>query len=213
MTPQERSMLGDFLGKLTSVHNINKDSEADSMIRQAMSAQPDAGYILVQNMLLMQHTLTEMNAKIKQLEEQQSHSSSQNNNSSFLGAQSQNAVRSYFGSATTPSPAQQQPQQAYYGQPQQQQSSGFGDFMRSAGTTAAGVAGGMLLFDGVSSLFGGHSISGFGGGYENTGGTTINNNYYSEPQADTGSNDFLGSSDVDNVFDNSSDSGFDDNPF
>ncbi|RZL57648.1 MAG: DUF2076 family protein, partial [Sphingomonas sp.] len=41
---------------------------------------------------------------------------------------------------------------------------GLGSFLRSAGTTAAGVAGGEMLFSGLSDLFGGHHNGGFGGG-------------------------------------------------
>lgn len=42
--------------------------------------------------------------------------------------------------------------------------SGLGSFLRNAGTTAAGVAGGEMLFSGLSNLFGGHHGGGFLGG-------------------------------------------------
>jgi hypothetical protein len=41
---------------------------------------------------------------------------------------------------------------------------GLGSFLRTAGITAAGVAGGEMLFSGLSDLFGGHRGGGFGGG-------------------------------------------------
>ena len=44
------------------------------------------------------------------------------------------------------------------------QPGGFGSFLRQAGTTAAGVAGGEFLFSGLSNMFGG-GRGGFGGGY------------------------------------------------
>jgi hypothetical protein len=44
------------------------------------------------------------------------------------------------------------------------QPGGFGSFLRSAGTTAAGVAGGALVADVIGGLFGGHR-GGFGGGF------------------------------------------------
>jgi hypothetical protein len=64
---------------------------------------------------------------------------------------------------------------------------GLGSFMRTAGTTAAGVAGGALLFEGVSSLFGGHGFGGggFGGGREEN----VTNNYYDDDNDDGGSDD------------------------
>jgi hypothetical protein len=210
MTLQEKTMLSDFLGKLVSANNINKDAEADAMIKQAMVAQPDAGYMLVQNILLMQHTFNEMNNKIQELEScLNSQSTSQNSSSSFLGPQSQNAVKSYFAhQSPQPSQPQLQPQPQQYGNGAQQQqagqSSGFGEFLKSAGTTAAGVAGGMFLFEGVSSLFGGHHGGGFGGvdSASMGGNTNIVNNYYGDSNQDSGaSGDFLDSNDIDNSFD------------
>jgi uncharacterized protein len=78
-----------------------------------------------------------------------------------------------------PYPPQGYPQPGYgYGQP-----SG-GSFLRSAAQTAAGVAAGAFLFEGVESMFGGHG-GGFGGGsYGHEGGTTINNYYEDRPQAE-----------------------------
>jgi uncharacterized protein len=65
--------------------------------------------------------------------------------------------------------------------------SGLGSFLRNAGTTAAGVAGGEMLFSGLRGLFGGHGGGGgFGGGSGFFGGDggfgggreEIVNNYY-----------------------------------
>jgi uncharacterized protein len=210
MTPQERVMLQDFLGKLTSVNNINKDPEADTLIHQALARQPDAGYVLVQNVLLMQHAITELNSRVQQLEQQSSNQVQQNSGSSFLGNENQGAVKSYFNRGAPQQNIQQgQPQQAYA----QNQSSGMGDFLRSAGTTAAGVAGGMLLFEGISHMFSGPS-AGFGGGSFLGGGApmseTVINNYYgdSAPADDS----FLSDNDISSSFDSGdvSDGGFDD---
>jgi len=49
---------------------------------------------------------------------------------------------------------------------------GFGDFLRSAATTAAGVAGGALLFQGLEGLFGPHH-SGLDGGFLGGAGPEI----------------------------------------
>ena len=193
MTIQEKTMLTDFLVKLTSVKNINKDAEADALIKQAMVYQPDAGYVLVQNMLLMQHHLTELNARVAQLENQLSNSPAPQNSGSFLGAQSQNAVKSYF-SGGQPQQSQQAYAQPQYAPPQQ--SSGFGSFLQSAGTTAVGVAGGMFLYEGVSSLFGGSHSSSFGAPTQ----TTTNNYYQDQAPSNSSSSDFFGSNDIDDSF-------------
>ena len=88
-----------------------------------------------------------------------------------------------------------QPQQPQYGQPQygqpayaQPQFGGApqsGGFLRSAMTTATGVAAGALAFEGIESLMHGFGHSGsesFGGGYGNQGRPEeiINNNYYGD---------------------------------
>jgi uncharacterized protein len=225
MNTQERTMLQDFLGKLTSVRGISKDAEADALIKQAVVAQPDANYLLVQNILLMQHALTELNGKVQALEQQLQNAPAAQPQSSFLGAESQNAVRSYFSKPSTQQaqsaqPSYQQGGQGYQQPQQQQSSSGMGDFLRSAGTTAAGVAGGMLLFEGVSHLFGGGSSFGHSGmgGMSGAGNTeNVTNNYYNSPapQAPAGTADdgFLSQDDVGGAFDSSSDSSFDSGGF
>ena len=76
--------------------------------------------------------------------------------------------------------------------------SGAGSFLRSAATTAAGVAAGALAFEGIESLMHGHG-PGFGGGGFGSGwgggpgfGTgapaeeTVINNYYDDPNKSSG---------------------------
>ncbi|HEX3861149.1 MAG TPA: DUF2076 domain-containing protein [Stellaceae bacterium] len=76
---------------------------------------------------------------------------------------------------------------------------GGGGFLRSAAATAAGVAGGALLFEGISSMFGhgyANSLSGGGGASPGLGETVINN-YYGDggPSGGGGSGDYGGGSD------------------
>jgi hypothetical protein len=90
-----------------------------------------------------------------------------------------------YGSAPPqqPYPPQGYPPQAYppqgygYGAPAGYGEPAGGSFLRNAAQTAAGVAAGALVFEGVESMFGGHS-----GGYGHEGGTTINNYYDDKPQ-------------------------------
>ena len=82
-------------------------------------------------------------------------------------------------------PQQGYPQQGYAPTPGGVFGGGGGSgFLRSAAATAAGVAGGALLFEGISSLFGHGYASGLGG-FGGMGGmgtglgeTVVNNNYY-----------------------------------
>ncbi len=88
-------------------------------------------------------------------------------------------------------PAQPYGQPGYAPQPgygQQPMGGGFmgggmggagGGFLRSAAATAAGVAGGALLFQGISSLFGNHYAGGLMSGGMTPGlGESVVNNYY-----------------------------------
>ena len=62
-------------------------------------------------------------------------------------------------------------------------------FLRQAATTAAGIAGGALLFEGISSLFGPHYGSSMFGGLQpqpGIGETVINNYYNDDSRSDPG---------------------------
>ena len=58
-------------------------------------------------------------------------------------------------------------------------------FLRQAATTAAGIAGGALLFQGIQSLFGPHYGGGFLSGMPTQPGIseTVNNYYYEDQNA------------------------------
>jgi hypothetical protein len=72
------------------------------------------------------------------------------------------------------------------------QPSQTGNFLRSAATTAAGVAGGALLFQGINSLFSGHQGGLMGGGLsgmtprDSLSESTVVNNYYGDEPGDKG---------------------------
>ena len=192
MTPDERTLLTQFLSDLGQTQGVAKDTEAASMIDTAIRANPDSAYVLVQHALLADQALHDAQAQIAQLKAQVQPPQQP---SSFLG-----------GAGLGPSVAQSQPQSSWgqaAQQPPQQQSffgggpfagggpfsgggGGLGSFLRTAGTAAAGVAGGEMLFSGLSGLFGGHrGFGGFGGGGGwggggfggGGGGETIINNY------------------------------------
>ena len=52
MTPEERSILQSFLADLSRTPNVTKDPEAEAMIADAVRANPDAAYLLVQHAIL-----------------------------------------------------------------------------------------------------------------------------------------------------------------
>jgi hypothetical protein len=75
---------------------------------------------------------------------------------------------------------------------------GLGSFLRTAGTTAAGVVAGDMLFSSLSGLFGGHhgGFGGFGGGYGGPTENVVINNYNDSDSGD--SSDWGGDSDDSN---------------
>jgi hypothetical protein len=173
MTPDERSLLTQFLNDLIQTKGVAKDPEAASMIEDAVRINPDGAYVLVQHSLLADQALHQAQAKIAQLQAQLQPAPPQPS-PSFLGgaglgptaAQTQSA----WGQSANP-PTQGQP---LFGGGQSSGGlggifggggGGLGTFLRSAGTTAAGVAGGEMLFSGLSNLFGGRHGGGFGGGF------------------------------------------------
>jgi hypothetical protein len=205
MTPDERALLGDFLHDLGQAGGGPRDSEAERMINDALRARPDAGYVLVQHAILADQALHAAQARIADLERQAS------TNTSFLGngqGPPRTAVppsggydpRGGYAQPQGYSPAPGDTPGSGWGQPAPatappqggmfSSGGGLGSFLRGAGATAAGVAGGEMLFSGLSGLFGGHRGGGFwggdgyGGGYG--GGPEVENVTINEYNDDNG---------------------------
>jgi hypothetical protein len=133
--------------------------------------------MLVQQVLIQEHALREAEARIRDLEDQVREAGQSQGGGSFLGglfggrsapAESRPGSVPSVGSgrpAAPPPPRYDAPPQADpwrqagpTGAPAPTASSG-GGFLRSAATTAAGVAGGVLLGDAIRGMFGGHAAS------------------------------------------------------
>lgn len=168
MTPDERQLITGLFDRMRAFALAQKDREAEALINQAVRAQPDAPYMLVQSVLVQEQALEAANARIQDLEERvrdlEQGTQPQQGGGSFLGG--------LFGSGTRPDPERRAssvpaigsragslpsvPQSRAQAAPEMQQPAG-GGFMRSAMTTAAGVAGGMLLAEGIRNMLGGNS--------------------------------------------------------
>lgn len=215
MTPQEQQLIEDFLQRLVNAGAIAKDPQADALIRQRLAGQPDALYLLVQRSLLQQQALENAKAQIAQLQAQVA---APQGGASFLGGQ-----QPAWGATPPPyPPAAPQPaaptwrERLFGGAPAQPAAPAAApSFLSQAATTAAGVAGGMFLFEGIESLIGGHRGGGFlGGGQptvienitENNTYTEHNDYYDNDRSDDRGNQDFASTDD----FDGSNDDSFDD---
>jgi hypothetical protein len=195
MTPQEKDLLTTLLARLKSTGGQPKDPEAEALIRQATAEQPDMPYYLVQTVLIQDLSLHQAQNRIADLEKQlaDAQQAAKPTVGSFLGGL---FGQRPAGGAPPAGPWTRSPQVAAappaqpYGQPGYGQpmagggglmggGMGGGGFLRSAAATAAGVAGGALLFQGISSLFGNHYAGGLMGAGMTPGlGETVVNNYY-----------------------------------
>ena len=70
MTPQEKDLITTLLTRLKSVGGQPKDPEAEALIRQAMTEQPDAPYYLTQTVLIQDLSLHNAQQRITDLEKQ-----------------------------------------------------------------------------------------------------------------------------------------------
>jgi uncharacterized protein len=157
MTPDERTLLSNFLRDLQQARTGTKDGEADAMIGQTLSGNPDAAYLLVQHAIMADQSLHAAQARIADLEAQLRNAQPAQPASSFLPSSAGSGPWGGGNAGYAPPPPEQRPGIFSGG-------GGLGSFLRQAGTTAAGVAGGEMLFSGLSDLFGGGHRSGFLGG-------------------------------------------------
>jgi uncharacterized protein len=255
MSPEERQLLTQLFDRLAQAGSNPRDSEAESLITAELQRQPHAAYYMAQAVIIQEKGLEAATAKIRDLEahvqELESHigqSGTPAPQGSFLGG-----LSSMFGGGNSapapqsgpwgrsPQPAPQQgrlydnyaqnanPMQTSAPQaaPFQQQAApaAGGGFLRGALTTAAGVAGGVLMADAVRDIFTTHG-GGFGnmlgmGGMGGMGAapveeTIINNNTYNITDANNDAGNTPNDSN-DNSFqqagyddDNNDDGGYDD---
>jgi len=211
MNPQEKELLTTLLARLKNAPQQTKDAEADGLIRQAVAEQPDLPYYLVQTVLIQDLSLHQAQQRITDLEKQlaDAQQSAKPTVGSFLGGLFGNRPTAPASGPGQAGPWTRSPQTAAappaqpYGQPGYAPQPGYGQppmggglmgggmgagggFLRSAAATAAGVAGGALLFQGISSLFGNHYAGGLmsGGMTPGLGETVVNNYYGSDPGGD-----------------------------
>jgi uncharacterized protein len=207
MTLEEKNLIEGLFQRLQQADTNPKDAEAEQLIRAKTAEVPSAPYLLVQAVLVQEHALANAQARIADLENHLRNAQAQPGpgGGSFLSG-----VSRFFGNKPQPQAAPPPlPQQAPV--PQQAQSapppitvvpqstpypstvnlgpSSGGSFLQSAMATAAGVAGGQLLFQGIESLIG-HNAGPFGPALESRGfysggmggNTEVVNNYYGADQ-------------------------------
>jgi uncharacterized protein len=150
MQSEERELITGLFGRLQPFESQPRDGEADALIKDFTARQPAAPYLLVQTVLVQEQALKAAQERIAELEAKAGGAPAA---SGFLGSAPK--IGPWGAPASAPAaprpsvPTTRSPLQAAVA-PQQ----GGGGFLRTAMATAAGVAGGALLFEGIRSLMG-----------------------------------------------------------
>jgi uncharacterized protein len=151
MQAQERELITGLFDRLQPFEAQPRDGEAEALIRDLVGRQPSAPYLLVQTVLVQEQALKAAQARIAELEAKAGAAAPAA--PGFLGSAPKigpwGASPAAPAAAPQPIPPTQSPLQAALAP----QPAG-GGFLRTALTTAAGVAGGALLFEGIRSLMG-----------------------------------------------------------
>ncbi|MDH7796574.1 MULTISPECIES: DUF2076 domain-containing protein [unclassified Beijerinckia] len=186
MTPDERQLLAGLFDRIRNASGGQRDAEAEAFIADGVRQQPYAPYLLAQSVIVQDETLKAAAAKIEELEARLREQEGAHKPGSFLGGIGKSILQSQQqapqqqaqpapdnrwthggepvappqqqGGASWPPQAgvpMQQPMQQSMQQPMQQP--GGGGFLKGALGAAAGVAGGMLLANSLSGLFGAHN--------------------------------------------------------
>ncbi|WIY00894.1 DUF2076 family protein [Amycolatopsis mongoliensis] len=160
MDNQDRELILGLANRLRQAQPVAKDPQVGELIADHIGAQPDALYLLVQAVLVQEDALRTAQARIAGLQ--------------AAPPAATTFAQPAYGAAPAPGyappPAQPAQQGGFmsrmFGQNRDQAApadaspgrSG-GSFLKTAGAAAAGVAGGALLFQGLSGVFGGHEAS------------------------------------------------------
>lgn len=152
MQSQERELITGLFGRLQPFETQPRDGEAEALIRDFSVRQPAAPYLLVQTVLVQEQALKAAQERITELEARAGTAAPAA--SGFLGSAPRigpwGAPSASQAPQAPPAPSTRSPLQAAVAP----QAGGGGSFLRSAMATAAGVAGGALLFEGIRGLMG-----------------------------------------------------------
>ncbi|MEI6203720.1 MAG: DUF2076 domain-containing protein [Enhydrobacter sp.] len=156
MQSEERDLIAGLFGRLRGFEAQPRDPEAERLIAQSIANQPGAPYLLVQTVLVQEQALKGAQARIAELEAKVAAQPAPG----FLASAPKMGP---WGNASVPptQPVQQAPPA-----PASAPQAAGGGFLRQAMMTAAGVAGGALLFEGIRNMMG-HSPGPFGAGAAN----------------------------------------------
>ncbi|MFI8319715.1 DUF2076 domain-containing protein [Kosakonia cowanii] len=155
MQYDEQQLINGLFQRLKQAEQQNgqRDAQAQRQIADLVKQQPAAPYYMAQSMLIQEAALKRLQARVQELENQLAQQQSQqpSGGGSFLsGLFGGNRNQPVQPAQNWGAPPVQQPQQ--YASPAPTASRGSG-FMAGALQTAAGVAGGVVIADMLTSMF------------------------------------------------------------
>ena len=160
MTPDEKKMIGELFERIAKNQEpaAQKDREAEAFIRDAVARDAGAAYTLTQMALVQEHALKLADERIRELEAKLGPvggAPAAPPKSSFLDGLLPNSPWARKSSVPAAGAgAQPMVRPGMFGQNAGAQAAApqGGSFLRSAFATAAGVAGGLMLFEAVRGL-------------------------------------------------------------
>lgn len=169
MNHQEREVISDIFRRLEQVANQPRDPEAERFIAEKLREQPYAPYAMAQAVYVQGQALAKLQAENEQLRAEVEQASRQPQQGGFLSGIFGGGAPRAPGPSYNEPPARraspwgnaqsQAPMQPPQGTPGPwggaMQARGGGGFLQTALSTAAGVAGGMMIANALSSAFGG----------------------------------------------------------
>ncbi|UVM66271.1 DUF2076 domain-containing protein [Pseudomonas sp. B21-009] len=183
MNSEEQTLIDGLFGRLKQAEDpaVPRDAQAQARIGEHLQQQPAAPYYMAQAILVQEAALKRLDEQNKQLQAELKQAKAQV--AATAPSSSGGFLSSIFGSGTRdPQPVQNQPaasapasggdwrepSRPSFNPPAQQQGfnaapaqaparGGASSFLGGALQTAAGVAGGVMLAQGISSLFNHHS--------------------------------------------------------
>ncbi len=160
MTPDEKKMIGELFERIAKNQEpaAQKDREAEAFIRDAVQRDAGAAYTLTQMALVQEHALKLADERIRELEAKlgpAAETPAAPAKSSFLDGLLPNSPWARKSSVPAMGAGgQPMVRPGMFGQNAGAQAAApqGGSFLRSAFATAAGVAGGLMLFEAVRGL-------------------------------------------------------------
>jgi hypothetical protein len=196
MNHDEQQMITGLFDRMRSFGRVEKDPQAEQLIINLARQNPDAGYMLVQNVLVQEQVITQQAQQIEQMQARIAQLESQTRSAPAAAPASGGFLGGLFGGRASSVPASQPatyapqptspwgrpaaPAQAGYGQPAygqapMQQPAQGGGFMKTAMATAAGVAGGMLIAGAIGNMMKGDTANAAGAGNADPGSSSMDN--------------------------------------